>query len=140
MFRAIGRWSERALERQDAEYRKWARREMRARRLFGLIIESADGLVAGSGVVWLQPSQPRPGKLARLTMPYIMSMFTEPEFRGQGVAGRLVEEMVGWATRQGYHRIFLHASPMGRPVYERLGFENGNEMRLDLPRRRSRRR
>ena len=109
-------------------------RERRARTLFGLIVEARDGRPAGSGVVWRQPSQPRPGKLARPRMPYILSMFTEPEFRGQGVASRLVEAMIDWATHRGYRRIVLHASPMGRPVYERLGFVNGTEMRLDLPR------
>ena len=139
MFRAIGRWSERDLDRHDRTYRKWALGEMRARRLIGLIVETTEGRAVGSGVVWLQPSQPRPGKLSRLTMPYVMSMFTEPECRGRGVATRLVDEMVQWATSRGYRRTFLHASTMGRPVYAGRGFENGNEMRLDLPRRTSRR-
>ena len=139
MFRAIGRWSERDLARHDRTYARWALGEMRARRLIGLVVVTSEGRPVGSGVVWLQPSQPRPGKLSRLTMPYIMSMFTEPQFRGKGVATRLVEEMVRWATVRGYRRIFLHASTLGRPVYARLGFENGNEMRLDLPRRASRR-
>ena len=133
MFRAIGRWSDRDLDRHDAVYRRWVVREMRALRLIGWVIESSDGVPAGSGVVWFQPSQPRPGRLLRPSMPYIMSMFTEPKLRGRGVATRLVEEMVREATRRGFRRIFLHASPMGRPVYERLGFVDGNEMRLDLP-------
>ena len=135
MFRAIGRWSERDLARHDRTYRKWVLGEMRARRLIGLVVETPTGRAIGSGVVWLQPSQPRPGRLSRLSMPYFMSMFTEPEFRGRGVATLLVEEMVRWATVRGFRRIFLHASIAGRPVYARLGFENGNEMRLDLPRR-----
>lgn len=135
MFGEIGGWSERDLDRQDTAYRAWVLRERSAGRLFGLVVESADGTVAGSGVVWLQPSQPRPGRLSRQWMPYIMSMYTEPEFRGRGVATALVREMVRWATRKGYRRIFLHASPAGRPVYRRLGFENGNEMRRDLPAR-----
>ena len=139
MFREIGRWSERDLDRHDRTYRAWALGEMRAHRLIGLIVETAEGRPVGSGVVWLQPSQPRPGTLSRLTMPYIMSMFTEPGFRGRGVATRLVEEMVRWATSRGYRRIFLHASIAGRPVYARLGFQIGNEMRLDLPRRALRR-
>lgn len=140
MFGEIGGWSEPELDRHDAAYRRWFVRERRARRLFGFVIDASDGEPAGSGVVWLQPSQPRPARLSRCSMPYIMSMFTEREFRGRGVATRLVEEMVRWANRRGYRRIFLHASAAGRPVYRRLGFGDGNEMRLDLPRRPSTRR
>ncbi len=134
MFREIGRWSPPVLARSERAYRRWARREMAAHRLFGFVAEDRpEGRVVGSGVVWLQPSQPRPSPLARNSMPYIMSMFTEPSYRGRGVASSLVRLMVHWAAARGYRRVFLHASRKGRPVYERLGFEPGNEMRLDLP-------
>jgi GNAT superfamily N-acetyltransferase len=140
MFREIGRWSAEALARSAEAYRRWSLRERAARRWFGFVVEDPDAGIVGSGVLWLQPSQPRPSPLARLWMPYIMSMYTEPRFRGRGIASRLVETMVTWATDRGYRRIFLHASRMGRPVYARLGFEVGNEMRLELPARRRRRR
>jgi len=140
MFREIGRWSSATLARSARAYRRWARRELAARRLFGFVVEDPEARVVGSGVVWLQPSQPRPAPLARLAMPYIMSMYTEPSFRRRGVATTLVRAMVVWATARGFRRIFLHASRKGRPVYERLGFRAGNEMRLDLSAPRSPRR
>jgi GNAT superfamily N-acetyltransferase len=140
MFREIGRWSSVALARSAVAYRRWARREIAAHRLVGFVVEDPAAGIVGSGVVWLQPAQPRPSPLARPTMPYIMSMYTAPRFRGRGVASALVRTMVRWASRRGYRRIFLHASKAGRPVYERLGFVAGNEMRLELPARRPRRR
>jgi GNAT superfamily N-acetyltransferase len=137
MWEEIGGRSRAELDRADPAYRRWVVRETRAHRFIGFLVEDGRGQVAGSGAVWLQPAQPRPGRLSRLRMPYILSMFTEPEFRGRGVASRIVRAMVRWATLHGYRRIFLHASRMGRPVYAKLGFSDGSEMRLDLPRRRA---
>lgn len=137
MWEEIGRRTRAELDRADPAYRRWVVRETRARRFIGFLVEDPQGRVAGSGAVWLQPAQPRPGRLSRLQMPYIMSMYTEPAFRRRGVASRIVRAMVRWATLHGYRRIFLHASPAGRPVYQRLGFASGSEMRLELPRRRT---
>jgi GNAT superfamily N-acetyltransferase len=137
MWEEIGGRTRAELDRADPAYRRWVVRESRAGRFIGFLVEDASGRVAGTGAVWLQPAQPRPGRLSRLEMPYILSMFTEPEYRGCGVASRMVRGMVRWATLHGYRRIFLHASRMGRPVYEKLGFADGTEMRLDLPRRRA---
>jgi len=133
MWEAIGGRTPRELDRADPIYRRWMRRERRAGRFVAFLAEDASGRVIGSGAVWLQPAQPRPGKLARESMPYILSMFTEPEARGRGVASSLVRAMIAYATRRGYRRIFLHASAQGRPVYAALGFVPGNEMRLELP-------
>jgi len=68
-------------------------------------------------------------------MPYVLSMYTEPEFRGRGVASRIVREMMRRSRARGFGRIVLHASRFGRSVYERLGFESGSEMRRELIRR-----
>jgi GNAT superfamily N-acetyltransferase len=140
MWEDIGKHAPREIERSDAPYRRWVRREMRAHRFFGFVAETDRGEVVASGAVWLHPVQPRPGPRARLDMPYILSMYTAPEHRGRGLASRLVRTMVRWAEARGYGRIFLHASVKGRPVYARLGFVDGNEMRHELGGRRRARR
>jgi GNAT superfamily N-acetyltransferase len=137
MWEEIGGRPESELDRADPIYRRWARRELEAHHLIAFVVEGPDGRPAGSGAVWLVPTQPRPGPLGRPRMPYLMSMYTDPAYRGHGVASRIVRATVRWARREGYARVFLHASAMGRSVYARLGFVPGNEMRLDLapPRR-----
>jgi GNAT superfamily N-acetyltransferase len=121
--------------RDDApRYRRWLLRETRSRRFYGFIAEVNGGTVAGSGAIWLQPVQPRPGPVQRSVAPYVMSMYTEVGFRRRGVAGRLVTAMIEWARRRGYPRISLHASSAGRPVYAKLGFMESNEMRMTLRR------
>ncbi len=85
----------------------------------------------------MQPVQPRPG-YKRGVQPYLLSMYTEPDFRGRGVASRIVEAAVDWTRAQGYPSVRLHASDMGRRVYQRLGFKRAWEMKLDFPKAKSR--
>ncbi|HTZ61339.1 MAG TPA: GNAT family N-acetyltransferase [Thermoplasmata archaeon] len=132
MWKDIGIHTPDEIRKAGPRYRWWLGRESRARRFFGFVAVGTKGEVVGSGAVWLQPSQPRPGALARLEMPYIMSMYTEPAFRRRGVGTLLVAEMIRWARRRGFARITLHASAQGRPIYRDLGFEGSNEMRLSL--------
>jgi hypothetical protein len=40
--------------------------------------------------------------------------------------------MIAWCKQEGFARVSLHASEHGRPLYESLGFEDSNEMRLNL--------
>ena len=62
---------------------------------------------------------------------YVLNVFTESQCRRQGVAESLMRALIAWATTRGVHRISLHASAEGRPLYEKLGFVPANEMRRD---------
>lgn len=118
----------------EESYRKWVRRESAARRFYSFIAEKPDGTTGGSGAIWLQPIQPRPGALGGSHGAYIMSMYTEQTARHTGVASGLVRTMLEWARKRGYPRVTLHASQFGRPIYLKLGFEDSNEMRFNLVR------
>jgi GNAT superfamily N-acetyltransferase len=48
---------------------------------------------------------------------------THPALRGRGLASRLSRHLVDWAVSRGCRTVALDASIVGRPVYERLGFE-----------------
>ena len=133
MWREIGGSSARALADHGPVYGRWLRRRMADGELVALVAVAPGGVAAGSGCVWFQPSQPRP-RLPERTVPYILSMYTEPEFRGRGVATRLVNRMVALCRSRRHPRVLLHASRFGRPLYERLGFEPTPEMRLWLNR------
>ena len=43
-----------------------------------------------------------------------------------------MQTMIDWCRREGFARVTLHASTDGRHLYESLGFEASNEMRLKL--------
>ena len=89
-----------------------------------------DLIVAGGAVIispW--PAHAYELQCRRAT---IMNVYTEPAYRRQGIARRLMQTMINWCQQQGFARITLHASAQGRPLYESLGFEDSNEMRLNL--------
>jgi Acetyltransferases len=62
----------------------------------------------------------------------ILNVYTEPEYRRRGIARQIMEIIIAWCKQEGFARVSLHASEHGRPLYESLGFEDSNEMRLDL--------
>jgi len=97
-------------------------------RYFGWFVEVDGQIAAGGGIVLIafQPGPVQPGAYR----PFVVNMWTEPAHRSQGHARRLMQHMIGWARQQGYGTLHLHASDAGRPLYQSLGFEPTNEMRL----------
>ncbi|MEE6449853.1 GNAT family N-acetyltransferase [Gottfriedia acidiceleris] len=64
---------------------------------------------------------------------YILNMYTATEFRGKGLARRLLEKCIDECKKSGVKRIWLHASEDGRPLYKKMGFtKKNNEMELFL--------
>ncbi len=121
----------REMDAADRAYRRWARARMKANEMLGFIVETDEGKPVASGCVWLMPSQPRPlwkGTVA----PYLMSMYTEKLYRGQGHATRITREAIRWSKARDYTTLLLHASKFGKAIYLREGFVEGNEMRLRL--------
>ena len=119
------------VERQDRVYRRWARSRLKTGALLGWVAEISGGTVVAGATMWLRPTVPRPG-MKLLTQPYLLSMYTEPEWRGRGLATRIVDEAAEWVRKNGYRELLLHGSRMGRRIYLRRGFERTWEMRLEL--------
>jgi GNAT superfamily N-acetyltransferase len=100
----------------DGSYRHW------------LALDSS-GRIAGGGGVLLSPWPASP-KDPCTRRAVILNVYTEPEFRKLGVARQIMLTILGWVKEQGLRSVNLHASDEGRPLYEKLGFEATNEMRL----------
>jgi GNAT superfamily N-acetyltransferase len=87
-------------------------------------------VVGGGGIVvadW--PGYPGEHHAQRV---WILNMYTEPAARRCGVAKRLLEAMVKWCRTNKFSAVSLHASSAGRPLYQRVGFQQTNEMILKL--------
>jgi GNAT superfamily N-acetyltransferase len=94
--------------------------------------DNPESVVGGAGVR-LQPILPRPldsSTIGEGRQGTIVNVFTEPQWRRRGIAGRLVKQIITWLKNEQIDRLLLHASDDGRSVYERLGFIAGNEMRF----------
>ncbi len=63
---------------------------------------------------------------------YIMNMYTRPEYRRRGVAARTLDLLVRDAQARGVAHIALEATAMGRPLYEKYGFQTA-EGEMILP-------
>jgi GNAT superfamily N-acetyltransferase len=127
MFEEMTRPTAKELKVADDSYREWARAMMKGRLLHGYIVTTGSGKVAASGCVWLREVQPSPGRPTGM-VPYVLSMYTGPEFRRNGLASMILKEAMAWAKKKGYGKMTLHASSVGRKVYAKLGWKRGWEM------------
>jgi GNAT superfamily N-acetyltransferase len=119
------------IDGSEALTRRWIKKKLSQHKLIGIIARAKDGRVAGSGCIWLRDEQPRPTNTQQL-VPYLMSMYTEEEFRHKGVARLIVTKALKWCRDHKFERVVLHASKAGRPLYEEFGFLLTTEMRLNL--------
>jgi ribosomal protein S18 acetylase RimI-like enzyme len=133
MFSDIGGHSEESIRRQDRRYRSWILERLLRDEVVAVMARDANGRVVASGCVWFRDEQPRP-ETRRMRSAYILSVYTANSARRHRLASRLTRRLVSIVRRRGYSRVALHASPMGRALYERLGFERTWEMRLILAR------
>ena len=132
MWEDMGVKDGRRLSQADKAYRRWASKRLRDGSLRCWVVENPDGMIVGSGCLWLQPIQPSPGRSGGL-QPYLLSMYTMPHYRGKGLASKVVREAVKWTRQNRYASLRLHASEMGRGVYRKLGFKRTWEMRRNMP-------
>lgn len=132
MFEDMGYHDAAALDLMLASAAPLLRRGLEEGFYHGTLVETTEGrVVAGGGVIALEfqphPRDPRPRR------PYVVNMYTDPDWRRRGLARRIMEELLAWSRAQGFQSLYLHASDHGRPLYVGLGFVPTNELRLDLP-------
>ncbi|MBR5723081.1 MAG: GNAT family N-acetyltransferase, partial [Oscillospiraceae bacterium] len=53
---------------------------------------------------------------------YVLGVFTEPAYRGQGLATQIMTQILAEAKRLALDTVTLSASDMGKGIYEKLGF------------------
>ena len=94
------------------------------------LIFDDDKFVGAGGISYFQvmPTYHNPtGKKA-----YVMNMYTNPNYRRQGIAYKTLDLLVADARKKGITAISLEATEMGRPLYEKYGFLNMND-EMELP-------
>jgi GNAT superfamily N-acetyltransferase len=129
MFRDMGEGTVEELDRMVEVASPWLKRALADGSYRHWLAVDASGRVAGGGGVLVSawPANPKDPCIERAV---ILNMFTEPEFRRRGVAQQIMLVILAWVKDRGLRGANLHASPEGRTLYERLGFEATNEMRL----------
>ncbi|MHA1503445.1 MAG: GNAT family N-acetyltransferase [Candidatus Heimdallarchaeota archaeon] len=96
-----------------------------------LAIDENDNIIATSGLsIIIKPPQ-----LWNVTgeESYIMNMYTKPTWRRQGIGSALLEKLLEESKSRCINRVTLYATPVGRPLYEKYGFEPSSHfMRINL--------
>ena len=114
------------VEKESYEYYK---RALETGEHIAYLVYDNGAFVGAGGVSFYQvmPTYHNPtGKKA-----YIMNMYTASEYRRQGIAFHTLDLLVKDVRKQGVSQIALEATEMGRPLYEKYGFEKmEDEMEL----------
>jgi ribosomal protein S18 acetylase RimI-like enzyme len=122
LTQATAAWLREALPR--GEYLAWVAED-----------EGSPGDVIGGAGVQLRPILPRPRPGVDDLEPgpeaIVLNVYVEAAWRRRGVADALMRTLMNALAERGIRRIVLHASAHGRRLYERLGFVQTNEMRLE---------
>jgi GNAT superfamily N-acetyltransferase len=97
-----------------------------------LAVDANGDVIAGAGahVMRQLPRISHDGRhVAAGSVPLVVNVYTQPNWRRHGVARALMSELLEWSLARGCDRVSLHASDDGRPLYASLGFVPTNEMR-----------
>ncbi|MGI4758479.1 MAG: GNAT family N-acetyltransferase [Janthinobacterium lividum] len=118
------------LDAMDASFEPWVQERLADGRYVGLLLEQ-DGTAVASAGIHFADFPPHylhvePGRA------YLLNFYTDPSARGQGLANQLLRACVDECRTHGSKVVTLHASPFGRPIYEKFGFTPMNEMMMKL--------
>jgi GNAT superfamily N-acetyltransferase len=107
--------------------------EAREQLAFAAFVGEAGGaIVASASCQFHRPPYPNVFTPEFRRDGYIWGVFVEPAWRRRGLARRLTEATMSHLRGLGCGRAILNASSKGRFLYERMGFQLSNEMRLEL--------
>jgi len=81
-------------------------------------------IIATSGLITIQ-RQPQLWNISGQEA-YIMNMYTKPVWRRKGIGTAILEKLIEEAKKRGVEAIKLHATPIGKTLYEKRGFKMGH--------------
>lgn len=114
------------------EFSKWLQPRLNDGRYRGFIAESGGaGPIAGVGVMEID-WPPHPSHPLSARRGYILNLYVQPQFRGRGVAKRLMQLGENYLRSQKVEYAILHATEAGRPLYIPRGWEQTSEMAKSL--------
>ena len=84
-------------------------------------VAEVDGKIVGTSVLIFFQKPPTEHNLSGREA-YILNMYTLPEWRGQRIATALVQTLLAYVRLTQARRVYMYATPAGKPLYEKLGF------------------
>ncbi|GAB4268205.1 MAG: GNAT family N-acetyltransferase [Candidatus Rifleibacteriota bacterium] len=79
-----------------------------------LVVE-ADGIPVATGRLFSDPDDSSVARIGRIA--------TLKEYRGRGIAGKVVADLLDCALKKGFKKVIIHAQSDVEKMYSRFGFE-----------------
>ncbi|MBN1501554.1 MAG: GNAT family N-acetyltransferase [Spirochaetes bacterium] len=95
-----------------------------------LLAEYNGNPVASTGMILKE--FPQKGIEKKRIVATVVSVYTHPEYRKNGIAEKLINEMVAEARKSGISKLELLATPNGETVYKKAGFKEPDDRYLEL--------
>lgn len=130
MFRDMDYGDEAGRTRMAGVFRERLRTWLATGEVAGVVASSGE-TVAGAALLQFREALPSP-LAPQAVRGYLFNVYTEPEFRGRGLARRMTEALLEEAGRRGVGMVELHASKDAEKLYRAMGFEPTPEFRLIL--------
>ncbi len=89
--------------------------------LLGVVVDGDNGELASCGLANISPRLPQPG-VSATNIAYIQWVSTAPPYQRRGFARAVMESLIQACDARGVRVIELHATPVGRELYESLDF------------------
>lgn len=100
----------------DVFFKKW----LVSKDFLQLIAEENGKLLSTAAIVYYDLPPSFTNKIG--VRGYVTNVYTAPEHRRKGLSKMLLEKLLENARSRGIKKIWLGASKLGRPLYEKLGF------------------
>ena len=114
-----------------AAFRRWVAPRLQDGSYFGYIAEESGAAVAGIGLMTID-WPPHPSHPSHDQCGYVLNVFVEPSHRSRGLAKMLMQMGEAELARRGVSFAILHATGMGRPLYEKIGWVQTSELAKHL--------
>lgn len=117
------------LSHVETELLEYYKKALASGEHYAIVAFDGDSFIATGGICFydILPTYHNPtGRKA-----YIINMFTEPEYRGRGIATEILDRLVKKSISNGVRFISLEATALGRSIYDKYGFVRmKNEMQF----------
>lgn len=117
--------------RWKAAYRHWLAAGLADGALLRIVAAERDGEVVGCATGLIDVRPPAPDCLSGWCG-WVQSVVVSPPCRRQGIAERLMHDLLQWFARRDVAKVQLEATPVAEPLYRKLGFVRSTEGLLSL--------
>lgn len=87
-----------------------------------VILAEENGECVATGIIFYYLSVPSVFNVAGKNA-YITSLYVKPEYRRLGIGTTILKHLINCASQRGYDIVMLSASELGKPIYEKIGFQ-----------------